>query len=119
MHRLHGFELNVSCPNTKAGGLEFGADPDGASRGRDGRARGDAAAAVREALADAGRYRRRPRARAVDAGADAITVVNTMPGLVIDVERRRPALGLWHRRCERAGIASRGRAGDVEGREGA
>jgi dihydroorotate dehydrogenase (NAD+) catalytic subunit len=30
---------------------------------------------------------------AVDAGADAITLVNTMPGLVIDVERRRPALG--------------------------
>jgi len=30
---------------------------------------------------------------AVDAGADAISVVNTIPGLAIDVERRRPALG--------------------------
>ena len=30
---------------------------------------------------------------AVDAGADAISVVNTIPGLLIDVERRRPALG--------------------------
>jgi dihydroorotate dehydrogenase (NAD+) catalytic subunit len=30
---------------------------------------------------------------AVDAGADGITVVNTLPGLVIDVESRRPALG--------------------------
>ena len=30
---------------------------------------------------------------AVDAGADGITVVNTLPGLVIDVERRRPAVG--------------------------
>jgi dihydroorotate dehydrogenase (NAD+) catalytic subunit len=30
---------------------------------------------------------------AVEAGADAISVVNTIPGLAIDVERRRPALG--------------------------
>jgi dihydroorotate dehydrogenase (NAD+) catalytic subunit len=30
---------------------------------------------------------------AVDAGADALTLVNTLPGLVVDVERRRPALG--------------------------
>ena len=35
----------------------------------------------------------RSAAVAVDAGADGITLVNTIPGLVIDVERRRPALG--------------------------
>ncbi len=88
-----GYELNVSCPNTKAGGLEFGADP----------------AALTAVVAGARAATRRPlfvklspslgaglvdAARtAVDAGADALTLVNTMPGLVIDVDARRPRLG--------------------------
>lgn len=89
---LDAFELNVSCPNSHAGGLEFGAD-------------------VRELSQLVGMVRRvtqRPlfvklsptvpdiaatAKAAVDAGADGITVVNTMPGLVIDIEARRPVLG--------------------------
>jgi dihydroorotate dehydrogenase (NAD+) catalytic subunit len=89
---IDAFELNVSCPNTKAGGLEFGADP----------------AALRSVVDGARRITRRPlfvklspilpdiggSARiAADAGADAITVVNTVPGLVVDIETRRPAIG--------------------------
>ena len=89
---VHGFELNVSCPNVKAGGLEFGADP----------------RALREVVSTSRAATRLPifvklspalsdiagAARiAADAGADAITLVNTMPALAIDVERRRPALG--------------------------
>ena len=89
---LDAYELNVSCPNTKAGGEEFGADPE----------------ALRAVVARARRETRRPifvklaptlknigdAARiAADAGADAISVVNTVPGLVIDVERRAPVLG--------------------------
>jgi dihydroorotate dehydrogenase (NAD+) catalytic subunit len=89
---VDAFELNVSCPNTKAGGMEFGADP--------------------KALADVVTRSRKVTKRpmlvklsptlpniaesakvAADAGADAISVVNTIPGLVIDVERRRPVLG--------------------------
>jgi len=89
---IDAFELNVSCPNTKAGGLEFGADP----RALAEVVRGARAATtlpifvkLSPALADiAG-----AATIAVDAGADAITLVNTLPGLVIDVERRRPALG--------------------------
>lgn len=88
----HGFELNVSCPNVKAGGIEFCADS-GALREVVRLARaatrlplfvklsptlGDIVATARVAL---------------EAGANGITLVNTMPGLVIDVERRRPALG--------------------------
>lgn len=89
---IAAFELNVSCPNTRAGGLEFGADP---------RALADVVRGARAAtslplfvklspsLADiAGAAK-----IAVDAGADAISLVNTIPGLVIDVETRRPALG--------------------------
>ena len=89
---VDSYELNVSCPNTKAGGMEFGADP---------RALRDVVTGARAAtrlplfvklspaLADiAGAAK-----ISVDAGADAITLVNTLPGLVIDVETRRPALG--------------------------
>ena len=89
---FQGFELNVSCPNVKQGGLEFGADPAALAEV----VRGARAATRRPlfvklsptlpSLADAAR-------RAVDAGADGITVINTMPGLVVDVERRRPVLG--------------------------
>jgi dihydroorotate dehydrogenase (NAD+) catalytic subunit len=86
------YELNVSCPNVRAGGMEFGAD----------------AATLRAVVAGARAVTSRPlfvklsptlsdiagAARtAVDAGADGLTLVNTIPGLVIDVERRRPALG--------------------------
>jgi dihydroorotate dehydrogenase (NAD+) catalytic subunit len=89
---VDGFELNVSCPNTKAGGLEFGADPRAlAEVVRGARAVTELPIVVKLSpsltdIAGAAKV-------AVDAGADAISVVNTMPGLVIDVERRRPALG--------------------------
>ena len=89
---LDGYEINVSCPNVKAGGMEFGADH----------------AALTDVVRRARAVTRRPlfvklsptlpdiartAAVAVDAGADAISVVNTIPGLVIDIDRRRPALG--------------------------
>ena len=89
---LDAYELNVSCPNVKAGGMEFGADP----------------TALAEVVRRARAATRRPlfvklsptlpdiarsAATAVEAGADALTLVNTIPGLVIDVRRRRPALG--------------------------
>ncbi len=90
---VDAFELNVSCPNVKAGGMEFGAD-----------------LAALSALVRATRERtRRPifvklspalgagvveAARvAVDAGADGLTLVNTMPGMVVDTGRRRPKIG--------------------------
>jgi dihydroorotate dehydrogenase (NAD+) catalytic subunit len=89
---LDAYEINVSCPNTKAGGEEFGADP----------------VALRTVVEGVRRETKRPvfvklaptlpkigdaAKIAADAGADGISVVNTIPGLVIDVDRRRPALG--------------------------
>jgi dihydroorotate dehydrogenase (NAD+) catalytic subunit len=87
-----GYELNVSCPNVKAGGMEFGADR----------------AVLHALIARARTATQRPIAVklsptlpdlagtaqvAVDAGADALTLTNTMPGLVIDVTTRRPRIG--------------------------
>lgn len=89
---VDAYELNVSCPNVKAGGMEFGSDP-ASLRAVVERARRETKRPVfvklsptLERLGDAAKI-------AVDAGADAISVVNTIPGLLIDVERRRPALG--------------------------
>ena len=87
-----GYELNVSCPNVKAGGMEFGADQQ----------------SLRDVVARARAATRRPifvklsptltdiakSAQTVaDAGADGISIVNTIPGLVIDVDSRKPVLG--------------------------
>ena len=89
---LDGYELNVSCPNTKAGGMEFGADPvalaDVVRRARAATKR-PLFVKLSPTLPDIART----AAVAVEHGVDAITLVNTIPGLVIDVERRRPALG--------------------------
>ena len=85
-------ELNVSCPNVRAGGLEFGADPValaavvGGARKRTSRPLIVKLSPTLTSIGDAARI-------AADAGADGISVVNTIPGLVVDVERRRPALG--------------------------
>lgn len=86
------FELNVSCPNVKAGGLEFGAD-ESSLRELVASARANTRhplfVKLSPTLSDIGRA----AAVAVDSGADGITVVNTIPGLVIDPATRRPALG--------------------------
>lgn len=88
----HAFELNVSCPNVTAGGVEFGAD------------RAVLARVVRAARAETAKplfVKLSPTLddivgaaeTALEAGADGLTLVNTLPGLVVDVARRRPALG--------------------------
>jgi dihydroorotate dehydrogenase (NAD+) catalytic subunit len=92
MKRVDAFELNVSCPNTKAGGMEFGADPSTLSalirRARTATSKPlfVKLSPTLPSIADTARL-------AVDSGADGLTLVNTIPGLVIDVESRKPALG--------------------------
>jgi len=89
---VDGYELNVSCPNVKAGGTEFVSDPDTlatiVSQVRSVTRR-RIFVKLSPTLPDIGATAR----VAVHAGADGLTVVNTVPGLVIDVKRRRPALG--------------------------
>ncbi|HRC61971.1 MAG: dihydroorotate dehydrogenase [Dehalococcoidia bacterium] len=86
-----GLEVNISCPNVEAGGLEFGQDPLLAA---------DVTREVRRHTAlpmsvkvTPGVTDLRPIVAAVsDAGADAITVMNTVPAMAIDVRARRPVL---------------------------
>ena len=89
---IAGVELNISCPNVGKGGLQFAVDAEAA---------GAVTAAVRRAtdlpllvklspnVADV-----RAIARAIEAaGADAISAINTLSGIALDRERRRPLLG--------------------------
>lgn len=84
-------EVNVSCPNVDQGGLEFGQDP------------AAAADVVREVAANSSLPMLvkltpsvediRPIVDAVaEAGAQAVTIMNTIPALAIDIEQRRPVL---------------------------
>ena len=89
---LAGYELNVSCPNTKHGGIYFSSDP----------------ALLAEVVGAVKRVARRPvivklspnvaaieplARAAADSGADAISLVNTFVALAIDARARRPRLG--------------------------
>ena len=87
-----GIELNISCPNVGKGGLQFALDAEGA---------GAVTAAVRHATELPLMVKLSPAApdvraiaRAIeDAGADALSAVNTLSGMAIDRRRERPLLG--------------------------
>lgn len=89
---FHGFELNVSCPNTKKGGLEFGADPE-ALRALVARARAATNKPLFVKLSPILADVVGTATAAVESGATGLTLFNTMPGLVVDTKRRRPVLG--------------------------
>ena len=86
-----GVEINISCPNVKKGGMAFGGDP---------RLTSEVVSAVRKAtrlpvipklspnVADIAVFARVSE----EAGADAVSCINTLLGLVVDVETRRPRL---------------------------
>jgi dihydroorotate dehydrogenase (NAD+) catalytic subunit len=88
---VSGIELNISCPNVHQGGILFGCDPDMAAR-------------VTEAVCERTRLPVIPKlspnvtdigvvARSVEsAGASAISLINTIPAMAIDVETRKPRL---------------------------
>ncbi len=88
---IGAIELNVSCPNVKAGGHTFGQDPQVLAQ---------VVKAVREAttlplivklapnVPDIAPYAR----ACADNGADALALINTIPAMVIDIERRRPVI---------------------------
>lgn len=89
---IAGLELNVSCPNVSEGGALFGSDPFQAA---------SITGAVRAVTSLPLIVKLTPNAASVPevamaveaAGADAVSLVNTIAGLVIDVEGRKPALG--------------------------
>jgi len=89
---VHGFELNVSCPNVRAGGTEFGADPEALAE-LVRRARAATVLPLFVKLSPTLNDIARTASIALDAGATGLTLVNTMPGLLVDLENRKPVLG--------------------------
>jgi dihydroorotate dehydrogenase (NAD+) catalytic subunit len=84
---ITAFELNLSCPNTRAGGIEFGADPACVHRIVSlcrTRTRLPLIAKLSPVLPDIAAMAQTAR----DAGADAISAVNTMPGLLFSGNSR-------------------------------
>jgi dihydroorotate dehydrogenase (NAD+) catalytic subunit len=88
---ISAVELNISCPNVKQGGIVFGTDPVAA---------GEVVSLVRSYINKPLIVKLTPNvtditviARAVEeAGADAISCINTLTGLAVDIRRRRPRL---------------------------
>jgi len=88
---IGALEVNISCPNVKEGGIEFGSNPEMAAR---------VVAAVRKSTSHTLITKLSPNnanvriiARAcVEAGSDALSAINTLVGMAIDVKTRRPVL---------------------------
>ena len=88
---IPGIELNISCPNVKKGGMGFGTRPEMAAQ---------VVEAVRKVYHKTLMVKLTPNvtsiveiAKAVEgAGADALSLINTLLGMAVDVERRRPML---------------------------
>lgn len=89
---IAAYELNLSCPNTSRGGVEFGAEPETVSRVV-GRARAVTTRPLFIKLSPALPDIAGMAVAARDAGADGISVVNTMPGLLFRGDRPRLGQG--------------------------
>ena len=91
LENIPAIELNISCPNVKKGGMGFGTNPDMAAQ---------VVAAVRKVYHKTLIVKLTPNvtsvvdiAKAVEqAGADSVSLINTMLGMAIDVEKQRPYL---------------------------
>lgn len=88
---LSGLELNISCPNTDRGGVEFGVDPEAARRVTETvrrRTRLPVIAKLSPNVTDITVIAR----ACLDGGADVLSLVNTFFGMAVDIERRRAIL---------------------------
>jgi dihydroorotate dehydrogenase (NAD+) catalytic subunit len=93
LDKIPAIELNISCPNVKQGGMAFGVTTDGAA---------SVVKAVREVYKKTLIVKLSPNvtdvaaiARSVEAeGADAVSLINTLMGMAIDIEKRRPVLSI-------------------------
>jgi dihydroorotate dehydrogenase (NAD+) catalytic subunit len=87
-----GIEVNISCPNVKKGGMQFGSDPDMA---------GEVTGIVKANTGKPVIVKLSPNVTSIVAvaekvavaGADALSMINTLLGMSIDVKTRRPVLG--------------------------
>lgn len=89
---VDGVEVNISCPNIKAGGLAFGTDPDVTYRVVDAVRRRTNLPLLVKLSPNITDITTTARA-AAEAGADALSLINTLGGMLIDIEKKKPVLG--------------------------
>lgn len=89
---IAAIELNISCPNIKEGGVQFGNDPDMSARVVSA-CRAVTSKAIITKLSPNQTDIRENARRCIEAGSDALSLINTMSGMAIDIHQRKPVLG--------------------------
>jgi dihydroorotate dehydrogenase (NAD+) catalytic subunit len=89
---ISGIELNISCPNVSAGGMEFGVDPKLAAQVTS-EVKATTTLPVIVKLSPNVTDIKEIALAVEEAGADAISLINTLRGIAIDIDNRKPCLG--------------------------
>ncbi len=89
---IDAIEINISCPNVKEGGVAFGNDPDMSARVVEVCRKATGKPLITKLSPNQTDIAENAR-RCIDAGSDAFAVINTMMGMAIDIESRRPVIG--------------------------
>ena len=89
---IDAIEINISCPNIKEGGVQFGNYPDMSARVVEACRKVTRKPLVTKLSPNQTDIRENAR-RCIEAGSDALAVINTITGMAIDVKTRRPVIG--------------------------
>jgi dihydroorotate dehydrogenase (NAD+) catalytic subunit len=89
---IDAIELNISCPNIKEGGVQFGNSPDMSARVVEACRRVTRKPLITKLSPNQTDIRENAR-RCIEAGSDALAVINTVMGMAIDVKTRKPVIG--------------------------
>jgi dihydroorotate dehydrogenase (NAD+) catalytic subunit len=89
---IDAMEINISCPNVKEGGVAFGNDPDMSARVVEACRRVTNKPIITKLSPNQTDIAENAR-RCIEAGTDAFAVINTLVGMAIDIESRRPIIG--------------------------
>ncbi len=89
---IDAMEINISCPNVKEGGVQFGNYPEMSARVV-AACRAETSKPIIAKLSPNQTDIRENARLCIEAGADALSVINTITGMAIDVESRRPVIG--------------------------
>ncbi len=89
---IDAIEINISCPNVKQGGVAFGNDPDMSARVVEACRKATSKPLITKLSPNQTDIAENAR-RCLEAGSDAFSVINTLMGMAIDIESRRPVIG--------------------------
>ena len=89
---VSGIELNISCPNVKKGGMEFGNDPEMSARVVEACKKVTKKPLITKLSPNQTDIQKNAR-YCIEAGTDGLSVINTISGMAIDIQSRAPVLG--------------------------